>query len=193
MRTIRAVKAELRIIWLGSVEGWAGRGAGQQDINAGSGESIVSWALQGTCIRCHLTLTRLSPPLALLMQCLLHLRGAPGHQTNPLSCHAKTLPSLQCTCASSACCTWPTSTAWSSAPCRSWTACSSQTCPRTSSTSDGCCLVRCSTSICRCRHRRCRSGAVAPLASAAAAAQTPSARHSHLDGSRAAGQVACGA
>ena len=41
-------------------------------------------------------------------------------------------PRPQCTSASSACCTWPTSTAWSSAPCPSWTACSSQMCPRAS-------------------------------------------------------------
>ncbi len=38
----------------------------------------------------------------------------------------------QCTCASSACCTWPTSTAWSSIRCPPWTSCSSAMCPRTS-------------------------------------------------------------
>ena len=43
-----------------------------------------------------------------------------------------THPTLQCTCASSACCTWPTSTAWSSRRCPPWTSCSSATCPRSS-------------------------------------------------------------
>lgn len=60
----------------------------------------------------------------------------PSTSTHAPTQSASTLPSPplpQCTSASSACCTWPTSTAWSSGLCRGSTACSSQTCHRASS------------------------------------------------------------
>ena len=118
-----------------SGEGWAGWLMGNGWRVAWLGSSARAW-LQSA--QAGLALKMLSTPYS------CHPTSTLAHQlpSHPHPCPPAAIPPLhsplQCTSASSVCCTWPTSTAWSSARCRSSTACTSQTCPRTSSsTSEG--------------------------------------------------------